>query len=85
MSGIVFALPLGVIIVVIFIVSLFLHFVPIGLWISARAAGVNVGIFRRDASQTRYSFENRLTFGQGQQGGTGRERQSVGSALPCRR
>ena len=45
MSGIVFALPLGVIIVVIFIVSLFLHFVPIGLWISARAAGVNVGIF----------------------------------------
>ena len=45
MSGIVFALPLGVVIVVIFIVSLFLHFVPIGLWISARAAGVNVGIF----------------------------------------
>lgn len=45
MSGIVFALPLGIIIVVIFIVSLFLHFVPIGLWISARAAGVNVGIF----------------------------------------
>ena len=45
MSGIVFALPLGVIIVVIFIVSLFLHFVRIGLWISARAAGVNVGIF----------------------------------------
>ena len=45
MSGIVFALPLGVIIVVIFIVSLFLNFVPIGLWISARAAGVNVGIF----------------------------------------
>ena len=45
MAGIVFALPLGVIIVVIFIVSLFLHFVPIGLWISARAAGVNVGIF----------------------------------------
>ena len=45
MSGIVFALPLGVIIVVLFIVSLFLHFVPIGLWISARAAGVNVGIF----------------------------------------
>ena len=45
MSGIVFALPLGVIIVVIFIVSLFLHFLPIGLWISARAAGVNVGIF----------------------------------------
>ena len=73
MSGIVFALPLGVIIVVIFIVSLFLHFVPIGLWISARAAGVNVGIL------------NRLTFGQGQQGGTGRERQPVGSSLPCRR
>lgn len=26
-------------------ISLFLHFVPLGLWISALAAGVNVGIF----------------------------------------
>ena len=33
------------IIAAIVIVSLFLHFVPVGLWISARAAGVNVGIF----------------------------------------
>jgi len=32
---------------VLFIIglSLFLHFVPLGLWISAMAAGVNVGIF----------------------------------------
>ena len=45
MSGIVFALPLGVIIVVIFIVSLCLLLVPIGLSMTARAAGVNVGIF----------------------------------------
>jgi len=32
---------------VLFIVAImiFLHFVPLGLWISAMAAGVNVGIF----------------------------------------
>lgn len=27
------------------VISVFLHFVPVGLWISALAAGVNVGIF----------------------------------------
>ncbi len=37
--------PVVFIIAAIVIVSLFLHFVPVGLWISARAAGVNVGIF----------------------------------------
>lgn len=30
---------------IIVIVAVFLHFVPLGLWISALAAGVNVGIF----------------------------------------
>lgn len=35
----------AIIFVVIIAISLFLHFVPIGLWISALAAGVNVGIF----------------------------------------
>ncbi|MBP2645366.1 MAG: sigmaW regulon antibacterial [Firmicutes bacterium] len=37
----------SIFIVVIFIVAvvLFLHFVPLGLWISALAAGVHVGIF----------------------------------------
>lgn len=39
-----FAAPLFVIIAVIIVVSLFLHFVPIGLWVSAMAAGVHVGI-----------------------------------------
>lgn len=34
-----------VVVVIVIIVSLFLHFVPLGLWISALAAGVNVGIF----------------------------------------
>lgn len=34
-----------VIVAIVIIVSLFLHFVPLGLWISALAAGVNVGIF----------------------------------------
>lgn len=33
------------IVLVIIAVSVFLHFVPLGLWISALAAGVNVGIF----------------------------------------
>ena len=47
MSGIVFALPLGVIYCRLFFIVFFYSyiFVPIGLWISARAAGVNVGIF----------------------------------------
>ncbi|MBS4914177.1 MAG: flotillin-like protein FloA [Veillonella sp.] len=30
---------------IVIIVAIFLHFVPLGLWISALAAGVNVGIF----------------------------------------
>lgn len=34
-----------VVALVIVAISIFLHFVPIGLWISALAAGVNVGIF----------------------------------------
>lgn len=36
---------LFVIFLVIVVISVFLHFVPLGLWVSARAAGVNVGIF----------------------------------------
>lgn len=38
-------LPLLLLIVAAFAVTLFLHFVPLGLWISAMAAGVEVGIF----------------------------------------
>lgn len=34
-----------IVVLVIVGISLFLHFVPIGLWISALAAGVDVGIF----------------------------------------
>lgn len=34
-----------VVVAIVIIVSLFLHFVPLGLWISALAAGVNVGVF----------------------------------------
>ena len=33
------------VVVVVAAVMLFLHFVPLGLWVSAMAAGVNVGIF----------------------------------------
>ena len=38
------AAPLFVIVAAIIVISLFLHFVPLGLWISAMAAGVSVGI-----------------------------------------
>ena len=38
------AVPLLVIVAAVIVISLFLHFVPIGLWISAMAAGVSVGI-----------------------------------------
>ena len=38
------AAPLFIIIAAIIVISLFLHFVPLGLWISAMAAGVSVGI-----------------------------------------
>lgn len=37
--------PLFLIVIVAVAAMLFLHFVPLGLWISAIAAGVNVGIF----------------------------------------
>ena len=38
------AVPVIIIVAAVFIVSLFLRIVPIGLWISAMAAGVSVGI-----------------------------------------
>ncbi len=38
-------IPLLLLVVAAFAVTLFLHFVPLGLWISAMAAGVEVGIF----------------------------------------
>lgn len=38
-------LPILGLFAIIFVVSVFLSFVPIGLWISAAAAGVRVGIF----------------------------------------
>ncbi|MEG6584816.1 flotillin-like protein FloA [Dendrosporobacter sp. 1207_IL3150] len=37
--------PVITMVVVVGVIALFLHFVPLGLWISAIAAGVNVGIF----------------------------------------
>lgn len=38
------AVPIIIIVAAVIVVSLFLHFVPLGLWISAMAAGVSVGI-----------------------------------------
>ena len=40
----VLAIPVAVIVLAIVVIALFLHFVPLGLWISAMAAGVSVGI-----------------------------------------
>jgi uncharacterized protein YqfA (UPF0365 family) len=37
--------PLFTLVIVVGVVGVFLHFVPLALWISAIAAGVNVGIF----------------------------------------
>lgn len=34
-----------VVLILFVLIVLFLHFVPLGLWVSALAAGVNVGIF----------------------------------------
>ncbi len=38
-------LPIFVFIIAILFISIFLHFVPIGLWISALAANVNISLF----------------------------------------
>lgn len=38
-------IPMLGVVLVIATIAVFLHFVPLGLWISALAAGVNVGIF----------------------------------------
>lgn len=38
-------IPMFGVLVFIVVAAVFLHFVPLGLWISALAAGVNVGIF----------------------------------------
>lgn len=38
-------IPMLGVVLVIAAIAVFLHFVPLGLWISALAAGVNVGIF----------------------------------------
>ena len=38
------AVPIFIIALAVVVIALFLHFVPIGLWISAMAAGVSVGI-----------------------------------------
>ena len=40
-----FAMYLLVIIAIIVFLSIFFTFVPVGLWISALAAGVKIGIF----------------------------------------
>lgn len=43
--GIEFIIPIIMIFLVILVITIFFSFVPLGLWISSIAAGVNVGIF----------------------------------------
>jgi uncharacterized protein YqfA (UPF0365 family) len=59
---------------------LFFSFVPLGLWISARASGVKIGIFRSSAcgSQSR-SEPHRQPDDQGHQSGSGRLHQQTGT------
>ena len=40
-----FVFPVGVLILAVLAGSIFLHFVPVGLWISALAADVNISLF----------------------------------------
>ena len=54
------------VIIIIAVIALFFNFVPLGLWISAIAAGVNVGIFNLIGMRLRrvpaYAFAPRSRF-----------------------
>ena len=47
-----FVFPVGVLILAVLAGSIFLHFVPVGLWISALAADVNISclLYTSDAA-----------------------------------
>jgi uncharacterized protein YqfA (UPF0365 family) len=49
-----------IVVVLIFIISLFLRFIPIGLWISAYAAGVRIGIFTLVGMRLRRVIPSRI-------------------------
>lgn len=51
---------LGVIIVIIIVLAIILTFVPLGLWISALAAGVKIGIFDLIGMRLRRVIPNRI-------------------------
>ncbi len=52
---------LGLILVLIILgISIFTHFVPVGLWISALSSGVNVGIFNLVGMRLRRVVPNRI-------------------------
>lgn len=55
-----FILPVFGIVLVVIVVSIFLHFVPIGLWISALSSGVPVGIFNLVGMRLRRVSPNKI-------------------------
>lgn len=55
-----FIIPILIIFVIILGITIFLSFVPIGLWISSLAAGVNVGIFNLVGMRLRRVIPSRI-------------------------
>ena len=53
-------LLVGIIIVAIIVLAIILTFVPLGLWISALAAGVRIGIFNLIGMRLRRVVPNRI-------------------------
>ncbi|MCQ1530858.1 flotillin-like protein FloA [Lutispora saccharofermentans] len=52
--------PILILFVIILVITIFLSFVPIGLWISSLAAGVNVGIFNLVGMRLRRVIPSRI-------------------------
>ena len=55
-----FLAPIGIIVAVIIFLVLFFNMIPVGLWISAFAAGVRVGIFTLIGMRLRRVVPNRI-------------------------
>ena len=74
-------------VLIIAAVMIFLHFVPLGLWISALAANVSVGIFTLVGMRLRRVPPVKIVLPliKANKAGIGRFRQSAGSTFPGRR
>lgn len=69
--------PVIIFFIAIAALSVLLHFVPIGLWISALAADVNISLFNLvgDADPPRFSADDRAAAHQRHEGGTSPQRE----------